>query len=65
MSGMLGASEAMRIQADTDHHQAIGMYLRINGSGPYAQLHVLVHHSVSAICTVVLLLPKLFVPSAL
>jgi len=32
-SGMLGASEANKIQADTDHHQTGGMYLRINQNG--------------------------------
>merc|ERR1739844_798039 len=29
-SGMLGASEANKIQADTDHHQTGGMFVRIN-----------------------------------
>nr|AAL40676.1 luciferase [Pyrocystis lunula] len=32
-SGMLGASEAKKIIADTDHHQTGGMYLRINQHG--------------------------------
>merc|ERR1712129_650236 len=32
-SGMLGASKANKIQADTDHHQTGGMYLRINQHG--------------------------------
>merc|ERR1711963_1090008 len=32
-SGMLGAAEANKIQADTDHEQTGGMYLRINHFG--------------------------------
>jgi len=32
-SGMLGAAEANKIQADTDHEQTGGMYLRINQFG--------------------------------
>merc|ERR1711963_973077 len=32
-SGMLGASEANKIQADTDHEQTGGMFLRINQFG--------------------------------
>merc|ERR1712127_308778 len=32
-AGMLGAAEANKIQADTDHHQTGGMYLRINQNG--------------------------------
>nr|O77206.1 RecName: Full=Dinoflagellate luciferase [Lingulodinium polyedra]AAC36472.1 luciferase [Lingulodinium polyedra] len=32
-SGMLGAAEANKIVADTDHHQTGGMYLRINQFG--------------------------------
>merc|ERR1719505_49691 len=30
---MLGKAEANKIQADTDHHQTGGMYLRINQHG--------------------------------
>merc|ERR1719204_2989482 len=32
-AGMLGKAEANKIQADTDHHQTGGMYLRINQHG--------------------------------
>merc|ERR1719204_1838675 len=32
-TGMLGAAEAKKIVADTDHHQTGGMYLRINQHG--------------------------------